>query len=147
MTHGTHRRVSTGPRDIYFLCRLGLSWQSWLQGKGLSSRTLGLSLGNIARSFPTRIGSYTSLGPLTWISIKKYVKLNETFQDTQGHFKGNLSNVKDVLKRLTSKLHETWRAAYKKYNNSYKDLINSSKHKYKQQKISLTKIFLQLIEI
>ena len=37
----------------------------------------------------------------------EHVKLNEIYQDTQGHFKENLSNVVDVLGRVTSKLHET----------------------------------------
>ena len=35
---------------------------------------------------------------------KEHVKLNETCLDTQGHFKAHLSNIMDVLGRLTSKL-------------------------------------------
>ena len=35
------------------------------------------------------------------------VKLDKTCKDTKGHFKSNLSNVMDVLGRLTSKLNET----------------------------------------
>uniref|UniRef100_UPI003390CA14 hypothetical protein n=1 Tax=Acinetobacter baumannii TaxID=470 RepID=UPI003390CA14 len=35
------------------------------------------------------------------------LKLDETCLDTQGHFKLTLSNIIDVLGRLTSKLHET----------------------------------------
>ena len=37
----------------------------------------------------------------------KHVKLYETCLDKLGHFKTRLSNVMDVLERLTSKLHET----------------------------------------
>ena len=37
----------------------------------------------------------------------KNIKLDETFLDTQGHFKANLLNVMDVLGRLTSKLYVT----------------------------------------
>ena len=37
----------------------------------------------------------------------EHVKLNETGIDTQGRFKRKLSNVIDVLGRLTSKLQET----------------------------------------
>lgn len=47
----------------------------------------------------------------------EHVKLDETCQDPQGHFKENLSNVMDVLGCLTSKLHEFLRTAYKHYNN------------------------------
>ena len=36
----------------------------------------------------------------------EHVKLNETRLDTQGCLKENLSNVMDVLGRLTSQLHE-----------------------------------------
>ena len=39
--------------------------------------------------------------------LNEHVKLNTTCQDTQGYFKANLSNDKDVLGSLTSKLHET----------------------------------------
>ena len=38
---------------------------------------------------------------------KEHVKLDETYIDSQGHFKANLSNVMGVLGRLTSKIHET----------------------------------------
>ena len=55
----------------------------------------------------------------------EHVKLDETYIDTQGHPKASLSNVMDILGRLTSKLHETWHTTYKNYNNSYKDIINS----------------------
>ena len=37
---------------------------------------------------------------------KEHVKLDETCLDTQSRFKANLSNVMNVLGRLTSKLHE-----------------------------------------
>ena len=48
-----------------------------------------------------------------------------------GRFKANLSNVMDILGRLTSKFHETIHIAYKHYNNSYKDLISSwNTHKH-----------------
>ena len=51
---------------------------------------------------------YITLGNLYMNFIQKeHVKLNEIYQDTQGHFKANLSNVVDVLGRVTSKLHET----------------------------------------
>ena len=39
--------------------------------------------------------------------LNKHVKLDETYIDTQGHFKANLSNIMDVLGLLTSKLYET----------------------------------------
>ena len=38
---------------------------------------------------------------------KEHVKLYETHIDTQGHLKVSLSNVMDILGRLTSKFHET----------------------------------------
>ena len=37
----------------------------------------------------------------------EHVKLDETYIDTQGYFKAHLSNVMDVLGRLTSKFHKT----------------------------------------
>ena len=37
----------------------------------------------------------------------KYIKLDETCLDIQGRFKANLSNIMDVLGRLTSKLNKT----------------------------------------
>ena len=37
----------------------------------------------------------------------KQVKLDETFVETEGSFKAELSNVMDVLGRLTSKLQES----------------------------------------
>ena len=37
----------------------------------------------------------------------KHAKLDETHQGTQVHFKANLSNVMEILGRMTSKLHET----------------------------------------
>ena len=40
----------------------------------------------------------------------EHVKLDKTCIDTQGCFKANLSNVMDILGRLTSKLHEIWHA-------------------------------------
>ena len=52
----------------------------------------------------------------------EHVKLDETCLDTQGLFKENLSNIMDVLGRLTSKLHETQHTAYICYNNSFKYL-------------------------
>ena len=52
----------------------------------------------------------------------KHVKLDKTCLDTQGCFKANLSNVMDIVGRLTSKLHETCHTAYIHYNNSFKDL-------------------------
>ena len=52
----------------------------------------------------------------------KYVKLDKTYIDMQDHFKVNLLNIKDVLGRLTSKIHETGQTAYINYNNSFKDL-------------------------
>ena len=54
----------------------------------------------------------------------EHVKLNETYKNTQGRFKANLSNVMDVFGRLNS-LHETLNTICKQYNNSYKDLYNS----------------------
>ena len=37
----------------------------------------------------------------------EHVKLDKTCLDRNGHFKANLSNVMDVLGRLTFKLHKT----------------------------------------
>ena len=37
----------------------------------------------------------------------EHVKIDDTYIDKQGRFKEKLSNVMDVLRRLTSKLHET----------------------------------------
>ena len=56
---------------------------------------------------------------------KKHRKLDETCLGTQGHFKAHVSNVMEVLGRLTSKLHETTHTTYKCYKKSLKDLINS----------------------
>ena len=52
----------------------------------------------------------------------KYVKLDKTYIDMQDRFKVNLLNIKDVLGRLTSKIHETGQTTYINYNNSFKDL-------------------------
>ena len=37
----------------------------------------------------------------------KHVKHDETYIDTQGRFKAIVSNIMDILGRLTSKLHKT----------------------------------------
>ena len=50
------------------------------------------------------------------------VKLNKTHLDTQGHFMATLSNVVDVLRRLTSKHHENQHTAYIHHNKSFKTL-------------------------
>ena len=42
----------------------------------------------------------------------EHIKLDETCQDTQGHFKANLLNVTDVIGCLISKLHETCKTDY-----------------------------------
>ena len=39
--------------------------------------------------------------------MNEHVKPDKTCIDTQGHFKVNLSNVMDVLRRLISKLQKT----------------------------------------
>lgn len=54
-----------------------------------------------------------------------HVKLDKTYIDTQGCFKENLTNVIDILERLTSKLHKTLHTFYIHYNNSFMDPINS----------------------
>ena len=59
---------------------------------------------------------------MNFIQIE-HVKLDETCQDTQGRVKANLSNVMDVVGRLTSKLDEAQHTTYKHYNNSNKVLI------------------------
>ena len=43
----------------------------------------------------------------------EHVKLDETCLDTRGHFQARLSNIMDVLGRLTSKLNETRHTNYK----------------------------------
>ena len=53
----------------------------------------------------------------------EHVKLDNTYIDTQGRFKANLSNIMDVLGRLTYKLHETLHTTYIHYNNSFKNII------------------------
>ena len=53
----------------------------------------------------------------------EHVNLYETYIDSQGRFKANLSKVMDVLGRLTSKLLETLHTAYILYYYSFKDLI------------------------
>ena len=58
-------------------------------------------------------------------TLNEHVKLDETYLDTQGHFRVTHLNVIDVLGCLTSKLHKTWHNAYKWHNNSFKDIKTS----------------------
>ena len=44
------------------------------------------------------------------------VKLDETCIDAKGCFQANLSNVMNILLRLTSKLHKTLHTAYIHYD-------------------------------
>ena len=53
----------------------------------------------------------------------EYANLDEKFIDTQGCYKENISNVMDVLKRLTSKHSKTLYTAYIHHNKSFKDLL------------------------
>ena len=55
----------------------------------------------------------------------KHIKLDETCIGTQCCFKENLSNVMDVLGRLTSKLYENLHTSDLHHNKSFKDLITS----------------------
>ena len=56
---------------------------------------------------------------------KQTRKLDETCLDIQGRSKAHLSNIMDVLGRLTSKLHKTRHTGYICYKNSLKDLKTS----------------------
>ena len=58
----------------------------------------------------------------------KQIKLDETHLDRQGNFTTHLSNVMDVLGRLTSILHETRHTIYTCYINSFKDLKTHESH-------------------
>ena len=64
-----------------------------------------LVLGDVCRYFsnPNMIVYEFRTSHMDFIQ-NKHVKHDETCIDTQGHFKAHLSNVMDVLGRLTSKL-------------------------------------------
>ena len=64
-------------------------------------------LGNVGLSVsnPNMILNEFRISPMNFIQ-NEHVKLDETCLDTQGSFKATLSNVIDVLGRLTSKLQK-----------------------------------------
>ena len=63
--------------------------------------------------------------------MKRTHKTRETRLDVQGHFNAYLSNVVDVLTRLTFKFHQTLNTAGTCYINSIKNLKTpSNTHKH-----------------
>ena len=104
----------------------GAAWDSLDIEFGFFLKVSSMALGdNFLDVFnPNTIVYEINISHITFIQ-NKHVKLNETCLDTQGHFKAHLSNIMNVLGRLTSKLHETQHTAYTCYNNSFKDLKTS----------------------
>ena len=104
------------------ICWLGYLGQSWAPTWGLSSRTLGWSVGTFSQMFTTQTCSYMSLEPLTWISPKKTRKTRQNMHRQTSSFQGKIFKRHG---RLTSKLKETWHTVYENHTNSFRDLITS----------------------
>ena len=83
-----------------------------------------LVLGDVCPDVSNQTWFSMSLALLKLISLEKTRKNLWNMLNTQV-FKEHLSNVMEVLGRLTSKLHETWHTAYVWYKNSFKNLKTS----------------------
>ena len=118
----THRRAvawSTGRQ-------LAIAWQCWAQMLVAFFRSL---CGSYMESYPDVYTSNMFIFKFSTYNmifiVNEHIKSDETYFGTKGHFKENLSNIMDILGRLTSKLHKTWRTFFKNHINSFKNHIST----------------------
>ena len=117
-TDETHRRAVTLLMGCWLVRRLATARQCWSLSWYLP---LGPSWGSYVVSYRDISTANMFIYDFRTYHMSfiqnEHVKLDKIYIDTEGHFKENLSNVMDVLKRFTSKLYETWHTDFKNYTN------------------------------